>query len=400
MIISADRIIIGDGKQVIEQGAVMMKGAKILGAGPARELRRLYPDEPERTLPGCTLMPGLIDMHTHIADYYEKNGSLSEPENEMLMALCAGKRMEDTLRAGVTTIRDVSSPLGIGRVLKLGAASGYLHGPRILTCLEGLCITGGHGWEMNGAVKEIDGTEEGRKAVRKNIRDGADWIKILDSEGYRGEEFSQEELDTIVSEAHRFGRKVAAHAGYGPSIEMCIQAGCDTIEHGTHLTVEQAERMRRNGQAWVPTLYVFHYVYEQVKAAANTDMAQHFDYLEDTERTYRSTFKELYDTGVLVAAGTDTDCCGHPEASPIHEECRLMVEYGLTPLEAIACATHHGALALGLGDQIGLLQEGYLADVIAVRGNPLQDIGALSGIASVWQGGICVYESESAHLCQ
>ncbi len=204
-----------------------------------------------------------------------------------------------------------------------------------------------------------------------------------------------------MREAHRFGRRAAAHAGYGPSIQMCIEAGCDSIEHGTHLTVEQAERMRDNGQVWVPTMYVFHYANEQVKGqAAREGLSENAAYLQDTVDTYRENFRKLYDTGVTVAVGTDTDACCHPEASPVYRECGCMVQYGLKPLEAIACATANGAKALGMQDSIGLLAEGYLADIIAVEGNPAQEIGALGRIAAVWQEGTKVYESESAHLCQ
>nr|WP_308624335.1 amidohydrolase family protein [uncultured Eisenbergiella sp.] len=396
----ADRLIIGDGKTVIEQGAVVLRGKRILAAGRAEELRRLFPEE-EIRLPGCTLMPGMIDMHTHIGYYYGEKNAERLAEDRMLRAYFIGKRMEDTLKAGVTTIRDMSSADGIGTVLKEAAAAGYLRVPRIVTSLRGLCITGGHGCSMTGAVEEVDGVEAVRRAVRRNIRDGADCIKLLDSEAYRGEEFNQEELDAAVSEAHRFGRKVAAHAGYGPSMEMCIQAGCDSIEHGTHLSVEQAERMRDNGQTWVPTIYVFHYAYELVKNnLADGDLSSNGAYLKDTVETYRDMFKKLYDTGVLVATGTDTDACSHPQASPVARECALMVQYGISPMEAIACATGNGAKALGLSDSLGLLREGCLADLLAVRGNPGENIRALEDVQAVWQEGICVYESESAHLCK
>ena len=398
--LGADRVITGDGKTVIEQGAVVMEGQRIKAVGRAEELRRIYREE-EIRLPGCTLLPGLIDMHTHIGYFYGEKNADRLAQDRMLRAYFVGKRMEDTLKAGVTTIRDMSSADGIGITLKDAASAGYIKAPRIFTSLKGLCITGGHGYSMTGAVEEVDGVDEVRRAVRKNIRDGADCIKVLDSEAYRGEEFSQEELDAIVKEAHRFGIKVAAHAGYGSSMEMCIQAGCDSIEHGTHLTVEQAERMRDNGQVWVPTIYVFHYAWELVKnQQADESLGSNAAYLKDTVDTYREQFKKLYDSGVLVATGTDTDACSHPKASPVARECGFMVQYGISPIEAVACATHNGAKALGLGSSLGLLAEGYLADILAVRGNPAGNIRALEDVAAVWQEGMCVYESQSAHLCQ
>ena len=396
----ADRVIVGDGKRVIEQGAVVLDGKRSRAVGTADELRRRFPEK-EIRLEGCTLMPGMIDMHTHIGYYYGEKNADRLAEDRVLRAYFIGKRMEDTLKAGVTTIRDMSSADGVGRALKEAAAAGYIRAPRIFTSLKGLCMTGGHGYGMTGAVEEVDGVEEIRKAVRRNIRDGADCIKLLDSEAYRGEEFNQEELDAAVEEAHRFGCRVAAHAGYGPSMDMCIQAGCDSIEHGTHLSVEQAERMRDNGQTWVPTIYVFHYAYELVqKAMTDESLSSNRDYLKDTVETYRDQFKKLYDTGVLVATGTDTDACSHPKASPVARECAYMVQYGISPVEAIACATGNGAEALGLSDSLGLLREGFLADIIAVKGNPGEDIRALEDVQAVWQEGTCVYESESTYLCQ
>ena len=305
----------------------------------------------------------------------------------MLRAYYVSKRMYDTLRAGVTTIRDMSSADNIGVILKKAAAEGFIECPRIITSLKGICMTGGHGWGMRGAIIEADGDWEIRKAVRKNIRDGADCIKILTSEAYRGEELSQSELNAAVDEAHRLGKKIAAHAGYSPSIEMCIQAGCDTIEHGTNLTVEQALRMKANDQTWVPTIYVFNYVNDLVQCNSQNGYNEHKAYLEDSVAAYEANFMKLYATGVRVATGTDTDAANHPEASPVKEELNHMVRLGLTPLQAIACATKNSGEALGLKGSLGLLKEGYTADIIAVRGDVATDITLLQNIEAVYQGG-------------
>lgn len=400
-IVSADRVITGDGSTVIEQGAVVLQNNRIEAVGRKDELCTRYPEAEYIELPGCSLLPGLIDMHVHLAYYYDENQASRMQTDYALRAFFTGKRMQDTLKAGVTTVRDMCSPDGIASSLKQAAEEGYLQIPRIFTSHKALCITGGHSYGMTGAIVEVDGAAEVRKAVRQNLKDGADWIKLMDSEGFRGEEFTQEELDTAVTEAHRFGKKVAAHAGCGASIPMCIKAGCDSIEHGTHLTVEEAEQMQKQGQIWVPTIYAFRYFYEQMKS--NKDGAESgalICYLEDAVSCYRNHFKEIYDTGVLVVTGTDTDCCNQKKASPVAEECLCMVECGLTPLEAISCATSHGAKALGMEEQLGVLQEGYLADMIAVRGNPSVNIDALTEVEKVWQEGICIYESESAGVCQ
>ena len=175
MILTADRVITGDGKTVIEEGAVVLEGGRIRAVGKAEALCGRYAGE-TACLKGCTLMPGMIDLHTHIGYYYGLKMERRLEENRMLRALWIGRRMEETLRAGVTTIRDMSSADGIGTTLREAAVCGFLRTPRILTSLKGLCITGGHGWGMKGAVEEVDGTEEIRKAVRRSIRDGADWI--------------------------------------------------------------------------------------------------------------------------------------------------------------------------------------------------------------------------------
>lgn len=389
MIVTADRVITGDGVTVIENGSVVLEGQKILAVGPTAQLKERYPGEEETVYEGCTLMPGMIDLHTHIGYYYGRPQEREFEENPMLHAYFVQKRMEETLKAGVTTIRDVSSANGIGVTLKKAASYGYIKAPRILTSLQGICMTGGHGYNMKGAVIEADGVEEVRKAVRRDIRDGADCIKILTSEAYRGEEFSKEEIQAAVKEAHRFGKRIAAHAGYGTSIGDCIDAGCDTIEHGTHLTVMQAEQMKAADQTWVPTIYVFNAAYNAVCQAGCEDelLNDNRAYLKDTVDTYRENFETLYRTGVRVATGTDTDCLNVDEASPVAGECAFFVEYGMPPVRAIECATANGAYALGLGDTLGQLKENYTADMIAVKGNPAEDITALCHVEAVYQAG-------------
>lgn len=399
MIISGDRIITGDGAAPIEMGALLLKEGNIQETGTFKELTEKYREEEVHSYPGCTLLPGLIDMHTHIGYYYDMPEEYGE--NQMLRALWIQKRMEETIRAGVTTIRDVASADNIGITLKKARQRKYISAPAVYTSLKGICMTGGHGSGMTGAVTEADGAEEIRKAVRSNIKGGADWIKVLTSEGFRGVEYSQEELDTLVDETHRLGRKAAAHAGYGPSIEMCIRAGCDTIEHGTYLTGEQAIRMRERNQVWVPTIYAFFYVDSMLSGGNSMDetLMENRRYVSEAVRRYKESFRMLYDTGVCIAAGTDTDCLGVSEASPVAKECACMTECGITPLEAITCATYNGAKALGLGDELGLLKQGYRADLLVVRGNPAEDIAALEQVAAVYQEGEGRYESESAYIC-
>ena len=392
MILCADRILTGDRFTVLEDRAALVRGGRVERIAPMDELCRDFPEEEVRRYPGCTLMPGMIDLHTHLAcaadsDYHNPYNGVS------LRALYAAGYMRDTLAAGVTTIRDCASADGIGPALKRAAADGYIQAPRIFACLQGIAMTGGHGADsLDGGVLEVDGVEEARKAVRLNLKRGADCIKVLTSEGYRGEELSQEELDAIVRETHRFGKKAAAHAGYGASLDMCIQAGFDSIEHGTHLTVDQARRMKERDITWVPTVLVFNYVWEesQKSQAALGDLQGKpavNEYLADCVEAYRRNLRALYDTGVRVATGTDTDCTFFKGASPVALECEWLVRCGLTPMEAVECATKNGADYLGLGESLGQVKEGYIADLILVEGDPSRDIAALKNVRAVYQAG-------------
>jgi imidazolonepropionase-like amidohydrolase len=300
--------------------------------------------------------------------------------------------MRKTLLSGVTTVRDCGSPDGLAIAIQKISSEGIIKAPRIIPSLSAIAITGGHGVaEGIDTVIEADGVEEVRKAVRKNLKNGAECIKLMDSEGYRGQEFNQDELNAAVDEAHRFGVKVAVHAGYGESMGMCIKAGVDSIEHGTHLSVEQAIEMKDKNITWVPTVYVFNYTYQALLAAKGSVLAEFFmkhkKYLEDSITTYKENLKQLYDTGVRICTGTDTDCTSFKGASPVAGECEYLVEYGLKPIEAIECATKNGADYLGLGDSHGQIKEGYTADIILVKGNPAEDISVLNDVVAVYQSG-------------
>ncbi len=387
MILTADYLVTGDGKTVIANGAALVEGKTILAVGTLDELTAAHPEQEVRSHPGCTLMPGMIDLHNHI-DY--KFGRAETPDFNkypQLQGFFVAQRMADTLKAGVTTIRDLASPDFVGIAVIKGRQYGFLQAPRVFTSGCGICMTGGHGAGLDGAVYEVDGEWEVRKAVRKNFREGANVIKILTSHGYRGLEMTQEEINAAADEAHRLGLRVASHAGYDPAIQMSIDAGCDTIEHGTHLTIEQAEQMKAHDQTWVPTIYCFDYAADIYRQIGIPETADVFKYILEANECYKNNFKAIYDTGVRVACGTDTDCCDHPRATPVAVECAYMVRLGLTPLQAIECATKNGAEALGMGDTLGLLNEGYVSDIIAVRGAAHEDIGTLERIEAVYQEG-------------
>ena len=389
MILTADRVIFGDSKKPPRNVAVYIVENEIAGVGPLEELKSRFPAETVKSYPGATIMPGMIDLHIHL-------GTDRSPDyhvfSDYMWAFSAVFTMGEALKRGVTTVRDVGSHTNLAIDLRKASRRGYVTVPRIFTCDTGLIMTGGHGTIFTDM--ECDGEWEIRKAIRDHFKRGADWIKILTSEAYRGQEYTQQELDAAVDECHRMGRPVAVHAGYQPSVKMAIKAGFDTIEHGTCMDLDDANEMIKKGITWVPTMTAFFYMAECRRAGEDPSRGNHYrgkkeDYFYFTEKVYNANFKKLYDTGVKVACGTDMYITGMP-ACPVPYEMNLMVKLGLTPLQAIETATKNNGEALRMDLKIGQIEEGYLADIIVVEGNPAEDVGALENIREVYLDGKCV----------
>lgn len=397
MIYTANQLIVGDGVSVVHQGAVLVDDQGVIQAvGTAAQLCRQFPDQPVKKYPGCTLLPGLFDMHVHLGYYY------SQPDladfDDYMIAYYALEQAKQAIRLGITTVRDVSSPHKLCLRLVQAGRKGYFTIPRIIHTDTGICMTGGHGHD--DGIPEADGPWALRKKIREQIRDGADWIKILTTNRTHTPEFTQEELDAAVDECHRVGVKCVVHAGTHPGLQMSIDAGFDTIEHGTFLTLEQVQQMAAKGIAWTPTMTAYTVLYEftreklergaepgdRIGAKAVRDMA----FFEPAYYAYKNNFKAFYDTGVTVLAGSDMVLRDAPPL-PINRELSLMVDYGITPLQAIQTATGNPARVLGLEDQVGQLKQGLLADMIVVEGDASQDITVLKNLKEVYQSGKLVY---------
>ena len=395
MIIAAKTLITGDGCTKMRDAAVLVdSGGRICKVGYRDQLVAEFPSEELRDYGEATMLPGLIDMHVHLGYWWSKPDSRNY--NDHLIAYLGLHNAQRALFAGVTTVRDVGSPHLMCRKLNEAAQRGFVQVPRILHTDTGICFTGGHGWDLEGGVVECDGEAEIRKAIRKNLRDGADWIKIMSSHRSDVSEYTQTELDVAVDECHRLGRKLAVHAGTQPSIQMCIDAGIDTIEHGTYLTVEQCLQMKEKGLVWVPTIIAYTYIYEVCMErirngqlsednAVDSAVIHELKYFENAAKAYRDNFKKLYDTGVTVVAGTDMVLDG-ADSTPVARELQYFVDYGITPLEAVATATGNCAAVLGLND-IGLLKDGAVADILVAVGDVSEDIKALNEVLDVYQAG-------------
>ena len=264
MIFCSNHLITGDGKTVLSNAAVFVnEDGKIAKFGTKEELKKCYPDESVRDYGEASILPGLIDSHVHLGYFY------SQPDaydfDDFTLAFYALDQANQALAKGITTVRDVSSPHKLCLRLRQAGEKGYFPLPRIIQADTGICMTGGHGHD--DGIPEVDGPDAIRKAIRYDLRDGADWIKILTSNRESVPEYTQEELDAAVDECHRRNVKCAVHAGLQPAIQMAIDAGFDTIEHGTFLTLKQVEQMAANGQAWTPTITAYTVLYEFCKKA-------------------------------------------------------------------------------------------------------------------------------------
>lgn len=393
ILLKAKNVITGDGKTVIENGGVVYAEDTILAVGKATELEEEFPQAQIRDYGEASILPGLMDAHIHLGYYW------TQPDlhhyNDFMIAYYAQKQAETCLAKGVTTIRDCCGPQFLLETLRLAAEKGFVKAPRILHTDRGICITGGHGHE--DGIEEVDGVENIRHTIRRQKKDGADWIKMLTTNRDDICEFTQEELNAGVAEAHRLGMKCVVHSGTQPGIQMCIEAGFDTIEHGNFLTVEQAKQMVKNQQSWTPTMFAYHFLaeYNQKVQEVGIDhsnqstetYSHHLDFFESSVQAYEENFKAIYDEGVTILAGTDMVMLEAPSV-PIVEELELMVNYGLTPVEAIQTATQNPAKVFELAEVTGELKRGLQADIVVVDGDVAKNIQDLRNVRQVFLAGI------------
>jgi imidazolonepropionase-like amidohydrolase len=404
--IQAGRLIDGVSGTVRDAVTILVDGDRITGV----ESGWL---EPAGTrvidLRTATVLPGLIDSHTHLTG--EGTGNAIERAATMTpldAAVRSTAYARRTLEAGFTTVRNVGADGGADVALRRAIEDGIIPGPRIWTARTTLSITGGHG-DQGGLRPDlwvaptwmdgiIDGPDEARKAVRYQHKYGADLIKITATGGVLSigdsgdaQQFTDAELTAIVESAHLLGIKVAAHAHGKQGIESAIRAGVDSIEHGTYSDDETFALFKAHGTYLVPTILAGKTVAEmatipghfhptvQVKAATIGPIIQ-------------DMFRRAYAAGVKVAFGTDSGVSVHGENA---REFGYMVEVGMPPMEAILSATREGAELLGASDRIGSIQPGRFADIIAVDGDPLADIDELRRVTFVMKGGV-VYKRSGA----
>jgi imidazolonepropionase-like amidohydrolase len=343
-------------------------------------------------LSGCTLLPGLINCHVHLCF-----GAEADPVRAMrdepyaLTALKVLRRAQETVEAGVTTVRDLGGRDYAEFAVRRAVAEGLFPGPRILGAGRPVCMTGGHG---NAIGREADGPDDARKAVREQLKAGADVIKLIATGGVMtpgvepgSPQLTLEEMRAAIEEATKAGRRTAAHAQGSTGIADAIEAGITTIEHGIFLTDEIVAAMKRKGVFLVATLAAPAAISAGGLAAGIPDyMVRKSDAVVTA---HVASFRRAHEAGARIAAGADSGTPLNPHGSLL-PELDLMVKYGMTPLEAIRSATSVAAEALGLGSETGRVAEGHAADLLAVTGDPVERIGALGDVQLVLARGAII----------
>ena len=390
--VEAERtLVIQDGKVLrVEDGYTTAAGATVID------------------LHDSFVLPGLIDSHVHLTSEQGPNAQLEEfTKTKSDLALDGAWNGMKTLKAGFTTVADLGAPNESIFALRDAIKSGRIPGPRIIAAGSAISVHGGHGDPANGMPEELvhvfrptsvcSGADDCRRAVREQVRAGADIIKITATGGVLsqtaaglGQQFSDEELKAIVQTAHSMGRKVTAHAHGADGINSFLRAGGDSIEHGTYLDAESIKLFKSSGAWLVPTLMAGDFV---AREAAKPDTffspAQRDKALLAGPKMLDMA-RRAHDGGVKIAFGTDTGVSAHGDNAG---EFALLVKAGLTSLDAIRAATIWAAEHFGLLNQIGSLLPGKQADLIAVRGDPLADVTVLTRVSFVMKGGV-VYKQD------
>jgi imidazolonepropionase-like amidohydrolase len=398
---SAKRTIVRAGKLLdVKSGklqtnqVVVIEGDKIVSVGLASEVK-LSPSDTLIDLSNATVLPGLIDAHTHLTfnpRFGYENLAISIPRE----ALIGAHNARVTLEAGFTTVRNVGARGYSDVALRDAINAGDVPGPRMLVSGPALSITGGHcdndllPYEYHATSDgAADGVEQVQHKTREIIKYGADLIKVCATGGVlskgddpNASQYTLEEMKAIVADAHRLGRKVAAHAHGAQGVIWASEAGVDSVEHGHLMNDAAIATLKKNGTYLVPTLYLVDWQREHAAQANLPEYAKRK--MEMVSAVGKQNAKKAFEAGVKIGLGTDAAV--YPHGLNAHE-LEVYVKLGMTPLQAIQTATINDADLLGWSDKIGTLEGGKWADIIAVDGDPLQDVTALQHVKFVMKGG-------------
>ncbi|HUJ83611.1 MAG TPA: amidohydrolase family protein [Candidatus Acidoferrales bacterium] len=398
--IRAGKLIDGKSDNAIANALILVEDGKIASVTPGGS----PPSGVEVIdLSNATVLPGLIDAHTHIL----LQGDVTEEDYDVQLlkqsipyrAILAARNAKIALEHGFTALRDLETEGAMYADVDVKTAinRGEVPGPRLFVSTRAMAPTGmypllGFSWELElpHGVQPVDGVEGARLAVREQLSHGADWIKYYSDHGYHYEadgllhgivNFTDDEARAIVDETHRLGHRVAAHAISSDGIAAALRAGVDSVEHGDGLTDAEIDEIARKGTYWVPTV--------MVGAAVAPGRGGNWIKMVNTER---DAFGRALKKNVKIVFGTDAGGFAWTEMNET-QEFHYYVEYGMTPMQAIRTATSSAAELLGWSDRIGSIEPGKYADLIAVTSDPLKDIKALDNVSFVMKEGV-VYKNE------
>jgi imidazolonepropionase-like amidohydrolase len=407
-IVHAGRLIDGVAKTprervsiVVEDGRIVEVVSGFATAGAGDEIVDLSDH---------TVLPGLMDMHTHLGYQLSRTSYMDEfVMNPTDVAIRSTHYARLTLMAGFTTVRDLGDDGMTTVSLRKAIAAGYAVGPRIYTAGKSLATTGGHADPTSGWCQPlagdpgpregvVSGVDDARKAVRQRYKDGADLIKITATGGVLSmatsgdnAQFTDDELEAIVATANDYGFVVAAHAHGSEGMLRAVNAGVASIEHGTYMTDEIMRAMKKKGTYYVPTI---------LAGVTVAELSKEENYLPEVVRPkaakigpqIKGTFTKAYQADVKIAFGTDTGVSPHGENA---REFELMVECGMPPMEAIQAATMEAAKLLRVEDRLGSVEKGKIADLVAVKDNPLTNISTMKDVRFVMKDGV-IYKRDGA----
>jgi imidazolonepropionase-like amidohydrolase len=384
--------------KLVDNVSVFIEGDRITSIAQGARSGSSQPGARIIDLPNATLLPGLIDVHTHLTfdpNFGYQELGVSIPKE----ALIGAKNARITLEAGFTTVRNVGASGYTDVALRDAINEGMVPGPRILASGPALSITGGHcdqnllpyEWhaKSDGAADGVEGVQH---KVREIIKYGADVIKVCATGGVlskgddpRASQYTLEEMKAIVADAHRLGRKVAAHAHGAQGIAWASEAGVDSIEHGSYIDDAGIAMMKKQGIYLVPTQYLSDWMRQNAEKIGLP--AMYAGKMREVSSISRQNIKKAFDAGVKIAFGTDAAV--YPHGLNAHEFA-VYVQIGMTPLQAIQTATVNAADLLGWSDRVGTLEQDRFADIVAVNGDPLKDVTVLQNPVMVMKGGSVV----------
>ena len=395
-IIHAGQLFDAAAGEVIEEATIVVEGDRI------QAVQMGYVGEPDIDLTGAFVMPGWIDAHVHIGGELSPDSFVEEFTLEPAdLALRAVPYAERTLMAGFTTVRDLGTDHGVAQSVRRAVAEGHIVGPRIFTAGKSLATTGGHADPTNGVNRAlrgdpgpaegvVNGLDDAYEAVRARYKEGSDLIKITATGGVLSQaasgqnpQFTEAEIAAIVAAARDYGYRVAAHAHGTEGMRRAVVAGVDSIEHGTFMSDEVMELMKERGTWYVPTISAGVFVGEKAEVEG---------YFSEVVRPKAAaigpviidTFAQAYRTGVPIAFGTDTGVSPHGDN---WREFVYMVEAGMPAMEAIVSATRSAAVLLNQWENLGSIEPGKYADIIAVPGDPREDVEEFGRVHFVMKGG-------------